>query len=313
MWAARETASTSSTRSIAAHVDRDGRRRRSPTSRGSTPPTTLVPPPNGIAAAPWSAAQLSTASTSSAERGIGDQVGDVLELAAEAADHVAVGLAERARDAVVRVVREQVRRAARGAVSRGFGDLDLGRRAPAPRSRRPRTRAARGSPCRRLERGAVGLLVLVSPAPVLESALGDGHRRDPTAAAAATSPSRRESGSWSARVIERDQRRRARIRAGPRGRPWRGRPRRWSAPCRRSARSRRRRGPSSWWSTTYSPASGMSTRSKLTPLDVAVADLLVHRAPAAQVDGLAVRPRRSRGRRSRACPSSAPWSDPASK
>ena len=36
---------------------------RSP-SRGSTPPTTLVPPPKGITAAPSASAQLSTVSTS---------------------------------------------------------------------------------------------------------------------------------------------------------------------------------------------------------------------------------------------------------
>ena len=46
--AARETASTSSTRSSAREVERQRRRCSAPGSRGSTPPTTLVPPPYGI-------------------------------------------------------------------------------------------------------------------------------------------------------------------------------------------------------------------------------------------------------------------------
>ena len=69
-------------------------RGRSP-SRGSTPPTTLVPPPNGITAAPSASAQVEHRLDLRLVAREGDQVRRVLELAPEAAHDVPVGLAER--------------------------------------------------------------------------------------------------------------------------------------------------------------------------------------------------------------------------
>ena len=95
--AAREVSSTSSTRSSALRSSATA----GSSKRGSIPPTTLVPPPNGIAFAPASAHQASTCSTSSSVRGAATTSGALLEVAAEAAHDVAVGLAERVHGAVV--------------------------------------------------------------------------------------------------------------------------------------------------------------------------------------------------------------------
>ena len=116
-------------------------------TRGSTPPTTLVPPPNGIAAAPASAHQSSTARARASSRGSGDHVGRVVEAAAEARARVAVGLAVGVRDALVGVAAADLGQRAGGSrrgggsstSSSGSGALDLGRR----RSRGARERRAR--------------------------------------------------------------------------------------------------------------------------------------------------------------------------
>ena len=108
--------STSSTRS--------SRRRSSETtgrspSRASTPPTTLVPPPNGITAAPSASAQLSTASISDSSRGKATRSGGFSNSPAEPPHHVPVGLAQRVRDPLVVARRGTDRRTPLGAFSRG--------------------------------------------------------------------------------------------------------------------------------------------------------------------------------------------------
>jgi hypothetical protein len=98
-----------------------------------------------------------------------DQVRRVLELAAKAADDVAVGLSECVGDAVVAVDREQVAELARCLQPRlGEDDLierdgllDLVDLEPEPLVDRLRDP---------LKRAPVGLLVLVAPPPVLEAA-----------------------------------------------------------------------------------------------------------------------------------------------
>ena len=138
-------------------------------SRASTPPTTLVPPPNGIATAFASAHQDSHRSTSASSRGERHQVGRLGELPAEAAHHVAVGLAERVGRACVRVD---------GAVQ-PVGRIDPRRpQLHVLQRHRPLHLAlaeaeVRADALRRLHDLVVRrLLVLVSPAPVLEATLG---------------------------------------------------------------------------------------------------------------------------------------------
>ena len=93
--AAREARSISSTRSSAFRSIETARS----SPRGSTPPTTLVPPPYGITATSSEHAQSSTRSSSCSSRGTHHGVGRVVELAAEAAHDVAIGLPERVRRA----------------------------------------------------------------------------------------------------------------------------------------------------------------------------------------------------------------------
>ena len=170
--------STSSTRSSRAEVDRHragvarrrlaARRRRRRWCR----PRTGSPP------APASAHQASTASTSRLVARARDQVRRVVDLAAKAADDVAVGLAERVRDALAAVVADDLRERRRGG-SAAAAAARSPRAAPAPRRRRRRSRAARAprsrpAPCAR----GSGLLVLESPAPVLARPLA-AHRGRP--------------------------------------------------------------------------------------------------------------------------------------
>ena len=138
--AARETASTSSTlsmrlRSIETTPGYSSR------IRGSTPPTTLVPLPNWNRCRALGPRRSSASGRSPTRRGEGDEVGRVLELAAEAADDVAIGLAERMRDAVVVVVGEQVPEArgpsAAGCSSTAGKEARPPRTAPARRSCSP--------------------------------------------------------------------------------------------------------------------------------------------------------------------------------
>ena len=74
MRAARDTPSTSSTRVERAQVERDRPGRR---PAASTPPTTLVPPPYGITAAPARRTRPSTRSTLGLVARVGDDVGRV--------------------------------------------------------------------------------------------------------------------------------------------------------------------------------------------------------------------------------------------
>ena len=95
----------------------------------------------------------------------GDEVGRVLEPAAKAADDVAVGLAERVRDALAAVVGDDLGQRGRRLQPRR-GQLDrssgTGSSASPPNPSRSRTSPARGP-----QVGGRGLLVCVAPAPVL--------------------------------------------------------------------------------------------------------------------------------------------------
>ena len=104
MRAARETSSTSSTRSSAPRSRRHAPR--APSTRASTPPTTLVPPPYGMTAAPAPAAHSSTRlDVRLVARRARRSIGRVVVAAAERADRVEVRLA-----VGVRARRDLVRR-----------------------------------------------------------------------------------------------------------------------------------------------------------------------------------------------------------
>ena len=78
-------------------VDRDGPPVAVRRTRGSTPPTTLVPPPKGIAASRRSAQTSSTRTRSSSSRGRATKSGVRSKRPRNAADDVAVGAADRVR------------------------------------------------------------------------------------------------------------------------------------------------------------------------------------------------------------------------
>ena len=162
--AAFDTASTSSTRSKAARSTETAPLYVS-AIRGSTPATTLVPPPYGIAAAPASPHQPITSASSASSAGPRDEVGGVLDLPPHAADDVAVGLAERVRDAVVRIRGEDRRDHLRSAQARPRQLDRLERDRLLGRLAEPEALADPGR--RRLEVGRRRLLVLIPPAPVL--------------------------------------------------------------------------------------------------------------------------------------------------
>ena len=104
-------------------------------------------------------------------RGEGDQVGRVGKLASEAADDVAVGLAQPVRDALVAPVAEQARERP-GRLQPRAAELDLLQ----PDRLRDRgaaeAEALRGRGGGRLQLRPRGPLVLIPPPPVLEPSLG---------------------------------------------------------------------------------------------------------------------------------------------
>ena len=149
MRAARETASTSSTRSSAREVERDRAVVAVAGTRGSTPPTTLVPPPYGITATPRVRRPLEHALDVGLVARARDDVGRVVEAAAERAHDVAVGLARRrARARVVACRSSRSPRASRGRLDPRRRQRDAVERRPAPRAPARRSRGARRAPAR---------------------------------------------------------------------------------------------------------------------------------------------------------------------
>ena len=164
--AARETRSTSSTRSSAPQVDRH--RGRVALDRGSTPPTTLVPPPNGIAAAPADGAPVEQPRHVGLVARARDHVGRVVDLAAEGAHHVAVGPAVGVGGALVGVGRADLGQRRGRLEPRGAGARGPSSRHRALDLRGPEAEVLAG---RRGGGGYLGggrLLVLVAPAPELQ-------------------------------------------------------------------------------------------------------------------------------------------------
>ncbi len=95
--------------------------------RGSTPPTTLEPPPNGTTARFASAAMRNTAATAPSSAGIHDRLGNHLDLAAAQAEQIGKAATDRVRDPLEGAGANAVF-AAGGAQSRQHVGRQLGRR-----------------------------------------------------------------------------------------------------------------------------------------------------------------------------------------
>ena len=122
---------------------RSSPRPRSPrTPAASTPPTTLVPPPNGITAAPADSAHSSVGLHLALVARLGDDVGRVIEAAAERAHDVAVRAAVGVQRALVVVGGADRRERARAAPAAAAAATPP-TAAPAARARRPEAQAAR--------------------------------------------------------------------------------------------------------------------------------------------------------------------------
>ena len=168
MRAARETGSTSSTRSSAPQVDRDRAVVARAATSGVTPPTTEVPAAEGDRRDALARAPLEHPLDVGLIARARDEVGRMVEVPAKAADDVRVGLAQGVRGARVVVVGADVRQRRRRAAMRGGAQLAPTPAPPGPRPRRARSRGAPPAPPADVAqlRGR-RLLVLEAPAPVL--------------------------------------------------------------------------------------------------------------------------------------------------